>query len=139
MTEAAAVVWSKSKWISKSAAAKYIHVTDARLQELIDARIIFASKSPTNTKGRNRTPVVYCSIDDLDAYMRANPYIPDDGIPTDVPPLDRDGGYVLPPASAGHESDPEHLREIGAIAYRAGQRARARAARKSGTGETEGR
>lgn len=65
--------WSNSKWLSKTAAAKYIHRSPAALQQLLDSGVIPASQAPFERGG---APVVYISIDDLDAYMRSTPYMP---------------------------------------------------------------
>lgn len=65
--------WSDSKWLSKTAAAKYIHRSPAVLQQLLDSGVIPASQAPFERGG---APVVYISIDDLDAYMRSTPYMP---------------------------------------------------------------
>lgn len=65
--------WSNSKWLSKTAAAKYIHRSPAALQQLLDSGAIPASQAPFERGG---APVVYISIDDLDAYMRSTPYMP---------------------------------------------------------------
>ena len=65
--------WSTSKWLSKTAAAKYIHRSPAALQQLLDSGAIPASQAPFERGG---APVVYISIDDLDDYMRSTPYRP---------------------------------------------------------------
>lgn len=66
--------WLESKWLSKCAAAKYIHRSPAALQKMLDAGIIPAVQAPFSRGGKT---VVYVSIDDLDAYMRSNPYVPE--------------------------------------------------------------
>lgn len=65
--------WYSSKWLSKTAAAKYIHRSPAALQQLLDSGAIPASQAPFERGG---APVVYISIDDLDDYMRSTPYMP---------------------------------------------------------------
>ncbi len=69
--------WTQSKWISKSNAARYIHVTDAEIDRLLKEGQIPASVSSTNRKGGS--PVVYVNVDDLDTYMRQSPYSPNAG------------------------------------------------------------
>ncbi len=69
--------WAQSKWISKSNAAKYIHVTDAEIERLLREGEIPASVSRTNRKGGSA--VVYVNVDDLDTYMRQSPYSPKAG------------------------------------------------------------
>lgn len=65
--------WSSSKWLSKSAAARYIHRSPEGLQELLDSGEIPASVAPFERGGAR---VIYISIDDLDEYMRSTPYMP---------------------------------------------------------------
>lgn len=65
--------WSSSKWLSKSAAARYIHRSPEGLQELLDSGEIPASVAPFERGGAR---VIYISIDDLDEYMRSTPYTP---------------------------------------------------------------
>ena len=60
--------WASSKWLSKSAAAKYIHRHVDAVQELIESGEIRAFN-----RGGSRT--IYINIDDLDAYMRRTPFI----------------------------------------------------------------
>lgn len=59
--------WASSKWLSKSAAAKYIHRHVDAVQELIESGEIPAVYGAFN-RGGSRT--IYINIDDLDAYMR---------------------------------------------------------------------
>lgn len=73
--------WCTSKWLSKTAAAKYIHRSPAALQQLLDSGTIPASQAPFERGG---APVVYISIDDLDNYMRSTPYKP--AMPVSVAP-----------------------------------------------------
>lgn len=120
-------------WLSKSAAAKYIHVRESELQRLLDTQVIRASES-TATRGPKRTPVVYIHIDELDAYMRARPYVPDC---EDVgEPSDGDFERFTPPVSRRDacgftRSDPEKLRELNSIAAAAKTRYDKRAARRA--------
>lgn len=65
--------WASSKWLSKSAAAKYIHVTDAAIRDLIDSGTIPAVMGGFRRGGAE---TVYIHVDDLDAYMRSRPYVP---------------------------------------------------------------
>lgn len=64
--------WASSKWLSKSAAAKYIHRHVDAAQELIESGEIPAVYGAFN-RGGSRT--IYINIDDLDAYMRRTPFI----------------------------------------------------------------
>lgn len=64
--------WASSKWLSKSAAAKYIHRHVDAVQELIESGEIPAVYGAFN-RGGSRT--IYINIDDLDAYMRRTPFI----------------------------------------------------------------
>lgn len=59
--------WASSKWLSKSAAAKYIHRHVDAVQELIESGEIPAVYGAFS-RGGSRT--IYINIDDLDAYMR---------------------------------------------------------------------
>lgn len=68
--------WAQSKWISKSNAAKYIHVSDKEMERLLSEGQIPASVSANRAAGRE---VVYVNIEDLDAYMRQSPYSPKAG------------------------------------------------------------
>lgn len=73
--------WLESKWLSKCAAAKYIHRSPAALQKMLDAGVIPAVRAPFSRGG---APVVYVSIDDLDKYMRSTPYVPEGAGPERV-------------------------------------------------------
>lgn len=64
--------WASSKWLSKSAAAKYIHRHVDAVQELIESGEIPAVYGAFS-RGGSRT--IYINIDDLDAYMRRTPFI----------------------------------------------------------------
>lgn len=64
--------WVSSKWLSKSAAAKYIHRHVDAVQKLIESGEIPAVYGAFN-RGGSRT--IYINIDDLDAYMRRTPFI----------------------------------------------------------------
>lgn len=76
MPKAVATPWNTSKWLPRYLAAKYLHLSDAELQELIDRREIPASVLEGRQKGPNRSAPVYLHIDDLDTWMRKHPYRP---------------------------------------------------------------
>lgn len=95
--------WSTSKWLSKTAAAKYIHRSPAALQQLLDSGAIPASQAPFERGG---APVVYISIDDLDNYMRSMPYKP--AVPASVVS-----------ASGGRMGEPQTRMRIEIPPYRA--------------------
>ncbi len=85
--------WASSKWLSKTAAAKYIHRSPAALQQLLDSGEIPASQAPFERGG---AAVVYISIDDLDSYMRSTPYIPPRPKRAPVPLPERVPGAPIP-------------------------------------------
>lgn len=76
MPKAVAEPWNTSKWLPRYLAAKYLHVTDAELQGLIDAGEIPASELTLKKKGPKGSHPVYVHMDDLDAWMRSHPYRP---------------------------------------------------------------
>lgn len=129
------VVWSRSRWLSKSGAALYIHKDARELQRLIDDGTIPASAASSARRGRNRTPVVYIHIDDLDAYMRSIPYEGASTVSCPAKPAEKLDG----PQDAGevHSSDSmtyERGREIARAVTKASERAKKRKTPKAGEG-----
>lgn len=135
MTKTKPHPWETSPWISKAAAAKYIHCTDAELNRLIDEGVIFASRS-SRRRGVKGTYVAYLHVDDLDAYMRGRPYRPEGqkrqasvSVPTELRRRDV-GLYELSGSPIG---DSERLQEIGRKAAEAARRSREREERRRTT------
>lgn len=92
--------WSNSKWLSKNAAAKYIHRSPTALQALLDSGAIPASQAPFERGG---SKVIYISIDDLDAYMRSTPYKPSRAAARETVPVDRQADAIPRPQQGRRE------------------------------------
>lgn len=72
MTKPAGEPWKRSKWITKTDAAYYIHQDVEDVQRLIDDGILQASPAKSRRAGRGQSRrVLYLNVDDLDDYMRA--------------------------------------------------------------------
>lgn len=72
MTSSPVEPWKRSKWITKTDAAYYIHQDVGDVQRLIDDGVLQASPAKSRRAGRGQSSrVLYLNIDDLDAYMRA--------------------------------------------------------------------
>lgn len=133
MSTGANVAWSRSKWLSKSDAALYIHKDPRQLQKLLDSGEIPASAASGARRGRNQTPVVYIHIDDLDAYMRSVPY---EGSNSASPILATQKKPNGPRTQREIHSDGsmtyERGQQINRTVMKAGERARRRKALKKG-------
>lgn len=67
-------VWTTSKWLSRNEAARYIHVHNSVLNELIESGEIPASVGH-GARCKNGD-VIRINVDDLDRFMYAHPYVP---------------------------------------------------------------
>lgn len=104
MSTKTAEPWANSMWISKSDAAKYIHVTDAEMNRILRHGEIPASVARFSRGG---SKVVYVHIKDLDEYMRQSPY-----------------SELCPNNSVVRRIDPASMRDdVEAIAKKAAYRA----------------
>lgn len=129
------VAWHRSKWLSKSAAALYIHRDVRELQRLIDEGTIPASAASGARRGRNLTPVVYIHIDDLDAYMRSIPYEGASTVSCPAKPAEKlDGPHVRIEAHPDETMTYERGREIARAVTKAAARAKKRKTPKAGEG-----
>lgn len=67
-------VWTTSKWLSRNEAARYIHVHNSVITELIESGELPASVGHGSKCAKGE--VLRINIDDLDAYMYAHLYTP---------------------------------------------------------------
>lgn len=131
MTRTKAEPWLTSPWITKSEAAKYIHVSDEEMTALLDSRQIFSSES-NRVRGPKRSKVLYVHIADLDAYMRSRPHLAGEGPAHQQPPAEPRAAKPRRAPSSEQVCDPERLMQVGLTAARAAERARKRSEREGG-------
>lgn len=122
----AGCVWDRSKWLSKADAAVYIHRSVQKLDEYIKRGEIFASSGDRRT-GPTRSRIVYIHIDDLDAFMRSHPYVPEAEGPRAPVEAGEPRMMALTPCPP---SDPETIRAAIQAADKAYERTRRREERK---------